>query len=343
MRKLKTVHAIKTLFMVLLALSSSFSGCICDNDLPVQSFTQEVQKSKLLISTDAGETWTLKQTSTNSKLLRLSYAYSTYGYRIVASGEDGTVLITTNNGGTFSTAGPFTGFDFNGAGFSAEDGRIILSNGDISVVASTDGGETWLIKQTGNLHISYIDVNPALPLFQAACSISDPTHIYISTNGGNNWLIKSADAANGDDFAGIKFVRGNIIIAYGSNGLMLRSTNYGENWSRVSLPVNDRIQSAATNLEWQTIISNTNRQGKFLKSTDLGITWEMKDFPITTSYSPQVFAMSYSGELMGAGYKGSLFKSTDMGDTWREINSGTGANINDVIYINNSLVAAIAY
>jgi photosystem II stability/assembly factor-like uncharacterized protein len=124
---------------------------------------------------------------------------------------------------------------------------------------------------------------------------------------------------------------------------MLRSTNYGENWNKVALPVTDRIISAASNPEWQTVISNTDTRGKFLKSTDLGSTWVLKDIPPSKNYTANIFAMSYSGDLIGAGYSGSMVKSTDMGETWREINSGTGADINDVIFINNSLVAAIAH
>ncbi len=343
MKKNMNVHTVKACLMFLLMLSSAFNGCLCDNEALIQNVYFPTSKSLLLISTDAGETWTVNETGTENELNNLSYAYSDYGYRIVASGNNGTLLSTTNYGNTFTNQGTTLDLNFRDAGFSASDGRIVLTSGNNSHVVTSDGGETWLTRSTGSLYISYIDINPALTLFQAACSTGDSKHIYISTNGGLNWLIKSADTTNEDSFDGIKFLRGNLIIAYGSNGLMLRSTNYGENWNKVTLPVTDRIISAASNPEWQIVISNTDTRGKFLKSTDLGSTWVLKDIPPSKNYTANIFAMSYSGDLIGAGYSGSMVKSTDMGETWREINSGTGADINDVIFINNSLVAAIAH
>ncbi len=343
MRKFINVQSVKTALLLLLMLSSGFSGCICDNDNPIQNSSVPQLKSSLLISTDAGENWTVKAIGSQSELNNLCYSYSTGGYRIVVSGHDGVVLNTLNYGETFSNSGPFSGFSFYGAGFSASDGRITLTSGSNNFVASTDGGETWYTRSTGNLFISYIDINPALTLFQAACSIGDRKNIYISTNGGNNWIVKSADAGNDDDFCGIRFVRGNIILAYGADGLMLRSTNYGENWSRITLPATSRIISAACNFEWQTVVSNTNLSGKFLKSTDLGSTWELKDIVRVNGYTPDKFAMSYSGEVFGVGVSGSMAKSTDMGETWRVIQSGTDANFKDIIYINNSLMAALAF
>lgn len=339
----RNVNLIKNSLLILLLLSSAFNGCFCDNESLVQNVSTPASNSLLLISTDAGETWTINETSTGKVLRNLSYSYSNSGYRIIASGNSGAILSTTNLGSTFMTRNPFSELDFCGAGFSAPEGRIVLTNGDKSHAESSDGGETWVTKSTGTLYISYIDISPALTLFQAACSIGDPKNIYITTNGGSNWLIKSADATNEDDFGGISFLRGNIIIAYGSNGLMLRSTSYGENWNKVILPVTDRIFSAAVNPEWQTVITNTATRGKFLKSTDLGGTWELKDIPTANSYTPQVFAISYSGAVIGAGYKGSMVKSTDLGETWKEINTGTVADIDDVMFINNSLVAAIAH
>lgn len=342
--KRNTIKIVNILFMVSIIIISGLTGCLCDgNSTNSVNVNIPQNKSLLLISTDAGESWTSRETGTDKKFYNVSYAYINTGYRIVLSGENGAIYSTPNLGVSFTSPAQLTTWPFYGAAFSAADDKIILTSGEQQFVTTTNGGDSWFVRSAGNLNISYLDINPAITQYYAACSTGDPKNIYITTNNGINWQVKTANPENTDEFGGIKYIRGNILIAYGNNGLIMRSTNYGENWSRVNTPSTDRITSLAVNPEYEIIVSNTNTRNKYLRSTDLGINWELKDINTNTVATPTLFTISYDGIIFGAGAYGVMAKSTDMGETWRKIQSGTEAKIQDIIYINNSLMAAVAY
>lgn len=332
----------KYILMIISVMLPAIAGCECEDQLynysdPNDPYYQE----RIFVSTDAGETWQ-KQNTLDISCISIGYTYYDEGYKIIIAGKNNFIFSSTNLGATWKdTMINYVDF-FTGMAFSPYEGVFSILDNSNSFIHSTDYASSWH-KQSAppGEKLKYIDFRPSTTTYQAAVGdFSD--RIYLTTNGGNNWVYAGTGVTGTERFTGIKYIRDNIIAAFGYDSLMLRSTDYGNTWDFQDMPGTASILSLEANPELHFLIGGSNAAGKFWYSPDLGNTWEHKEFTSPT-YRSRYFSVSYSSIILGVGNQGEMVKSTDMGNTWRKITSVTDRDFSDVLFINNSVVVAVCY
>lgn len=330
---------IKLILFIFSAFLSCITGCDCGEQINNSNLDPLYSDERIFLSTDAGETWE-KQYPSKYGYQSIGYTYSSGGYKIIALSSGHDYIYTTDLGRNWKDTSFISSEFFYDLAFSPYDGVFSITTGKNTIFHSTDNCNTWSMQNAGaSEKLHYIDFSVSSTLFQAAVGDYND-RIYLSTSGGNSWVYTVTGITGTERFTGIKYIRDNIIAAYGYDSLMLRSTDYGNSWSPQDLPGTASMLSLASNPESQSLFGGSNTAGKFFYSPDLGNTWELKEFTANT-YRSRIFSISYNGIIIGAGENGELLKSTDNGMTWRKITMATDKNFQDVVFINNSLVVAV--
>ncbi len=333
--------AFKSIFMFISILLPAIAGCDCDNTVYYNSTPNEPYfKERIFVSTDAGETWQ-KQYSNGYGFKMIGYTYVNSGYKLVVANGTHTLVYSTNLGTTWKDTSLISNTSgFKDMAFSSYDGVFSIVTNTNVIYHSTDNAATWSFQNApAGEKLKFIDFRPSTTLYQAAVGDFND-RIYLSTNGGNFWVYTGTGITGTERFTGIKFIRDNIIAAFGYDSLMLRSTDYGNSWAFQDLPGTASLLTMDANPELQFLIGGSNTAGKFFYSPDLGNTWELKNFTSST-YNSRYFSISYSGIIIGVGNQGEMIKSTDMGNTWRKISEITDNDFMDVLFVNNTLVVAV--
>jgi photosystem II stability/assembly factor-like uncharacterized protein len=213
------------------------------------------------LSVDSGKTWTALPTG-NSNPLTCTHIMP--GKWFVA-GNTGTILLSTNNGGSWVTFNTGTTQDFNaihlssptvghavgkggvihlynGSGFTQQtsgttenlNGIFEFSNGTAFAVGDNQtllyyNGTSWSPKTSPiNLHIKDIRFTDLLHGYM----VGTGGNILQTTDGGNTWVI--ALAGVGIDFNSVDVI-GNTAWATGTNGIVYQTNDNGANWIRYSV------------------------------------------------------------------------------------------------------------
>lgn len=203
----------------------------------------------------------------------------------------------------------------------------------MGVMKSTDGGNTWLISNTGmgNVIVGDMLIDSSNPLILIAATSAG---IFKSINGGASWLQKKAG-----NFKDIAFKPFNTSVVYGtSSGNFYKSTDNGETWQQISngLEGNPRAVIAVTpaNPEVVYLMASKSDNG-FLgiyKSTNEGNSFTRK------SNSPNIFDWSCDGSGSGGQAWYDMALAVDQNnadiiyaggvDIWKSTNGGTSWQIN---------------
>ncbi|MBL7810587.1 MAG: T9SS type A sorting domain-containing protein [Bacteroidetes bacterium] len=211
--------------------------------------------------------------------------------------------------------------------------------GGLGVWKSTDGGKTWVQKNSGmgNVLVVQMRMHPTDTNILVATTKSG---IYKTTNGGNTWAKKSTLNDDYDDLV-VKPGKGYSLYAT-SRTYFYHSQNFGESWTRVNVSSGDTfsglfigVTPADTNLvytvAWRSKSwGNKTYFGGLFKSSNAGLNWKKQ------SSSPQILGYSSDGSSNnGQGaynltmtvdprdpasvYVGAIciWKSRDSGQTWQ--------------------------
>jgi photosystem II stability/assembly factor-like uncharacterized protein len=154
----------------------------------------------LVLSLDAAAQWWSVQTSgldTNLRGISVKYNEGSEGrqhYIVWASGSNGVILRSTNDGGTWKQLSVAGGGDLDFRDIEAFDAdtAYVMSSGDgdkSRIYKTTDGGKTWKLQ--------YSDKRPGFFLDSLACdskthclALSDPVDgkfVVLSTDDGEHW------------------------------------------------------------------------------------------------------------------------------------------------------------
>jgi photosystem II stability/assembly factor-like uncharacterized protein len=202
---------------------------------------------KVLVTTDAGKTWQLRESGTDLALYNVEFVDDQIGW---ISGQNGLILHTKDGGETWQKQQSGTEvaifalsfFDRN-HGWGAADRATYLR--------TTNGGESWevgyiqpslegvseeatLAMVDPNLYdVHFIDAN-------TGWMVGDFGKIYHSTDGGVTWkeqqnsLLGQAgidDALNLPTFFGVSFANATEGVVVGLEGKVGKTTNGGEQWT----------------------------------------------------------------------------------------------------------------
>lgn len=262
------------------------------------------------------------------------------GYFVWASGSNGVILRSVDNGKTWKQlAAPDGGLDFRDIeGFSADVAYVMSSgDGDKSRIYKTiDGGKTW--------KLLYTDKRAGFFLDSLACSsethcvaLSDPVEgrfLVLSTDDGERWKelprdkmpvalpTEGAFAASGTAIAlcngGIYFGTG------GPKSRIFRSADNGESWTTIETPIASGNASSGVfsiACEGDTIVAvggnyqqPSNAKNVAIYSHDAGATWALSNEQ-PGGYRSAVGSFSY-GDFAAVGPNGTDV-SHDQGVTWK--------------------------
>jgi len=209
---------------------------------------------------DSGPWWQVQNSGLDANLRGVSVSFAATGkhdYVVWASGSNGVILRSTNEGATWAQMSVKGGgdLDFRGIkGFDA-DTAYVMSSGDRDksrIYKTTDGGKTWTLQ--------YTDKRPGFFLDSLVCdskthcyALSDPVEgkfLVLSTDDGEHWKELPRDkmpaalpkegafAASGTSIAICD--RGDNVY-FGTGGAVsarvFRSADHGRSWTAAETPI----------------------------------------------------------------------------------------------------------
>jgi photosystem II stability/assembly factor-like uncharacterized protein len=157
-----------------------------------------------------------------------------------------------------------------------------------------------------------------------------------STDGGDDWSILETPVNN--LLLKIYSYNGQIVIATGYDGIILRSNDEGETFEQVQSGVGSGIdlwgvQMINDTLGWVCGINQT-----LLKTTDAGLSWQM----ITPGLNQHYWSINFLGEQYGmiACGGGKVLKTTDGGNSWSQLQAGDTRALYTIDIIDSLHIAA---
>ncbi|MBE2216916.1 MAG: T9SS type A sorting domain-containing protein [Ignavibacteria bacterium] len=268
-----------------------------------------------------------------------------------AAGFGGTVLKSTNGGGTWQSLTSPSASNINKIFFPPTGNATTGWVASVGVFKSTNGGINWVQQiATGSFSdLAFVDLNTG---FAVRSTIVSKT-----TNGGTNFtninytsnsaitanriiyvtgqtvMILGVDNANdttfvfkstnlGDTwtqifktpgvFFDMKFVNLNTGMMCGNNALIKRTTNGGTSWNTITTSVSTDL--SGMHFASSNIFYMVGSGGKILKSTNAGVNWFTQTCPVTANLRAiHVFSADDNGIIVGAG--GTILRTTNGGIT----------------------------
>ncbi len=234
---------------------------------------------------------------------------ATAGPAIVAVGERGTILRSTDGAHTWTPEASGAAATLTGLSFAA-DGRHGWAVGhDALILATTDGGVTWTRQWQGtNLEESFLDV---LALDARHVIAVGAYGLYVSTSdGGRTWERRRLGE---DDYHFNRLTRGPTGTLYlaGERGTLLRSRDAGLNWERIDSPYDGSFYGILPLGERELLAHGL--RGRIYRSVDDGATWAL--VPNEQRVLVATAARLGPGTVVFGGQSRALFVSRDGGRT----------------------------
>jgi photosystem II stability/assembly factor-like uncharacterized protein len=251
-----------------------------------------------------------------------------------AVGPDGLIMHTTDSGASWHTVASPTQNVLRRIRYYNSSLGVITAN-DGEMLKSTDGGASWFALQTGTTKglydVHFFDENRWIAIGQGA-------YITETTDGGITWKQKSTGTNNWNEVA----FRGTLGIMAGNKGDINVTTNGGTSWTKRSSPNGLELRSVSIGNDSTAVAVGIN--GTLIKSTNKGRNWYTTYASIPLA-SNRVSGVTHLTEhlLVAVAYGGVIIQSTDGGGTWEPQNSGTGANLEAVSFIDRKVGTVVGW
>jgi len=182
--------------------------------------------------------------------------------------------------------------------------------------------------------VSYFGIDFINPDTGWACGQSGA--VIKTTNGGDDWSIAETPVNN--LLLKIHSYNGQIVIATGYDGLILRSSDGGETFEQVPSGV-----GSGTNLWGVQMLNDTlgwicGMYQTLLKTTDAGLNWQQVFPGLNQHYWSLEFLTEQYGFIVCGG--GKVLKTTDGGDTWQQYQAGDTRALYTIDIIDSLHIAA---
>lgn len=274
------------------------------------------------------QTWTLQSAPTASDLSAVVALDAATAY---ATGDNSTLLTTTDGGQTWTTQPVAGGFDleslaFNGAGVgivASDDGVVFRTTDGVTFTAvgtgaedlrgvawgtdevvfaagreasgarSTDGGLTWVAFSTGAAQRTEDVEAVGADLFWA---VGREGEIRFSSDGGQTWGVQSGGTT--DDLNAIQMLSAQVGYIAGSGDTVLKTTDGGQTWTSVSSggAGGESLAFLDENTGWVV-----DDPGEVWFTTDGGATWQLQPTPTSAELNGVSFVDPQHGWAVGAG------------------------------------------
>jgi photosystem II stability/assembly factor-like uncharacterized protein len=231
------------------------------------------------------------------------------GTAIVAVGERGTILRSTDHGRTWDPAPSTTAATLTGVSFAGGSPHGWAVGHDALILATADGGRNWRQQwRAENLQDSFLDV---LALDAQHVIALGAYGLFVTTaDGGRTWTRRKI-ADNDYHLNRITRGPGGTLYIAGEHGTLLRSRDHGATWERIDSPYDGSFYGILP-LDASTLVAFGLR-GRIYRSTDDGASWVI--VPNDLRVLIDAAARARNGTLVFAGQSRALFVSHDSGQT----------------------------
>jgi len=200
---------------------------------------------------------------------------------------------------------------------TANDNVLVTVGGYGVIVASTDGGKSWVRQQLEN-QPTLIDATACPDGTLAALAIEG--QVWVSSDDGNSWISHSLDSIEVPQALTCDPVNRLHVVA--SFSTIMMSPDHGGSWETFSFD-EDMI---FTNIQFFNSTDGliVGEFGSMVKTFDGGQTWEMVE-PMPDEFYPMASLFLDMNTGWVAGLNGTVFHTTDGGGSWIKQDSETNA------------------
>jgi len=292
----------------------------------------------LIIKAQSG--WFALNSGTGNNLHGVDFMTTDY---VIAVGDGGTILLTTDGGSTWDVIPSGTTQNLISISIINNSTAVIAGEGGL-LLRTTSGGNSW---ETVN---SNVTDNLLSVSFNGANGIAGGTSqtIIYSTDAGQTWLT-SQTGFFGGGFYGVQMFDANNAFVAGDNSifgpLFGKSTDGGQNWDFTSFYLNNNEgRLYATHFfdlnNGITAAAVFTGEGAISMTSDGGTDWTTLPFFNNALYSIYFPAsQSLIGYTVGAA--GTILKTTDGGSEWTSQQSGTPNTLSGVVFADELIGYAV--
>lgn len=231
----------------------------------------------------------------------------------IAVGNYGTILISKNKGQNWKQLNSHTSANLLSIAAIDKD-TIYVSGQDLSILKSTDGGNSWIIMREGTYgsrnRSKVLFVNPRIGFLHG----DGTTELFKTTDYGKTWINLQV-SSNFQEVTSLFFTSPDIGYATTwSNGL-LKTSNGGLTWETVTVPHMGPFNAIDfTNDSTAYLVGFL---GAILKTTDAGLNWENQNNPYIILSNSNFVSVDFIDEDTGfvVGDR-DILKTTDGGNHW---------------------------
>jgi photosystem II stability/assembly factor-like uncharacterized protein len=298
--------------------TSIYGSCFVDvNTGYACCYTGQIMKT-----TNGGVNWTYLESGTRYNLRGIYFTDANTGTAVGYTSK----IIRTTNGGTNWYAQHIE--EDTTEAFVCV--RFINSNtgfvGGIHnrIYKTTNGGTNWVLKTTLLTNycvdnFSFLDANTGISVGRGISGSSGSGYnlrkILRTTNAGESWdSVNSAFALR--ELYCVDFINGNLGLAGGGSGYLIRTTDGGLNWTAVTSGVTNSIDAIHFFDTLNVIVACGS--GKILRSTNGGLNWTSQ----STGTSDAFYGLSFPNATTGIVTGGlSVYRTTNGGTNWTSYSS----------------------
>lgn len=262
---------------------------------------------------------------------------ATAGDRIVAVGERGHIIVSDDEGASWSQGQVPVSVTLTGVDFPTANAGWVVGHSGV-VLHSDDRGDTWSVQLTGigaaELAIEGKEARAEALEAQIAEAPEDE-------KGDLEWalddLLFSLENLRSDLDIGpvnplldVWFENDQHGFVVGAYGMILRTRDGGETWQdwsgQLENPTGFHL-NAITRITGGALVI-VGEAGQIHVSVDNGETWELR----TSPYEGSLFGVISTGqvnEILAFGLRGNILLSTDLGKSWKIVPNDAKATLND--------------
>ncbi|MEX2045308.1 MAG: YCF48-related protein [Opitutus sp.] len=257
------------------------------------------------------------------------------GTEIIAVGERGTILRSTDNAGSWRPAENPGKAPLTAISLAPNGSRGWAVGHDAVILVTEDAGRSWALQWQGEtLEDSFLDV---LALDDTrVIAVGAYGMVLHSSDAGKSWNRRRID---GDDFHLNRISRGPTGTLYvaGERGTLLRSRDAGTTWAPIRSSYDGSFFGILP-LDRQTLVAYGLR-GHVYRSADDGDTWVQVEIP-----HPVLLATAIrlkNGDILIAGHARALLVSRDLGRTFAPVPTAMMTAIAELLELPDGGVLAL--
>ncbi len=282
-----------------------------------------------------------------------SIASSSDGTKMVASGYNNQVYLSTDSGLIWSASSAASGaaVDWTGVASSSDGTKLVAVGANNGIYVSTNSGSSWFVISGSGVNWSGVASSSSGNNLVAAV---DNGHLYFSPDAGVNWFY-ATNASGGllstESWTAVASSSSGSVMAATYNGGIYSSVDYGTNWAATAAPGKNWICIALSASGSRFIAAVTNGGVYISTNPATASAWvEQSNLPENVSWTG-VACSSDGSKLVAVQSGGGIYTSSNWGMTWQTnavltanwscvASSSSGATI--VAGIDNTLTSGLS-